>query len=171
MSQKRTEKKPITANEIDWSKARHIGDGSWGVVFAVRAGVVAKVSLTLSKGEVETQQYLYQNHHKALPVLGYEEAILLPSHIQTFCCPIHGQVKDMVSDECACERVLDVLFMPRAQRNIQDHTTAREIKWFMSDVTEICREELNRWWDEAERNVAWWNNHLVALDFDDPDND
>lgn len=166
----------ITIAEIDWPNAHYMCNGEWCCVFDLGNDCVAKVGIHITADEAEAQQYVYERHNKALPVLGHKEQVWLPSPIRTLYCPLHGPfasesrrelLLDLLDAQCTCEMALDVLCMPKANPNINRYRDDWEIRQFIKTVDSICEKELQRWWDPAPRNVAHWRRHLVALDFTD----
>ena len=77
--------------------------------------------------------------------------------------------KDMIICCCCCGARLGVLLMPEADTTIWETYDALTIAEFLEEVSTYCFEAFRHTWDEAERNLAIYNGHLVALDFGDPE--
>lgn len=164
----------IDIAQIKWDQAKYLGSGAWGMVFDLGGEIVAKVGVTVRTDEAAAQQYVYERHNKALPVLGHQEKLWLPESIRQACCPEHGlgnrekrqsYISSFLGKSCTCEENLGVMCMPKADPDAAGHQDAKEIRDFMNDIWNICYNEFRRPWDDHEGNMAWWDGHLVALDF------
>jgi hypothetical protein len=169
-------KERVAIATIDWQQAQCIGNGAWGDIWCIGNGIVAKVGINIAQDEALAQQYVYERYNAALPVLGYQGAVMLPERIRSSYCPKHGHgesderrgiFKGYYEKECSCDLPLDVLCMPRADPDYAFFAWQVSIERFTRHITTICQEELQRSWEAHEKNMAWWNGHLVALDFMD----
>ena len=90
---------------------------------------------------------------------------------RTFCAKPGRRVlpKDMII--CCCGIPLSVLLMPEADTAIWETYDVLTIAEFLEEVGTSCFEELGHAWDAEERNLAIFEDHLVALDFGDPEAD
>jgi len=162
---------PVALETIDWEHARLLSAaGAYGLIYRVAPGLVAKVGFILPE-EAHLQQRL-ATCGKALPVLGYAEDVSLPLMISRTCCARHGRrwlPEDMII--CCCGARLGVLLMPEADTAIWEQYDMLTIAEFLEEVSTYCFEEFGHTWDVAERNLAIYNGHLVALDFGDPEAD
>jgi hypothetical protein len=163
----RPEATPVAPETIDWEGATLLSAaGAYGLIYRVAPGLVAKVGFVAPE-EAHLQQRLAACG-KALPVLGCAEDIPLPVMISRTFCARHGQralPQDMII--CCCGAPLSVLLMPEADTAIWETYDALTIAEFLEEVSSYCYEELGHTWDAAERNLAIYNGHLVALDFGD----
>jgi hypothetical protein len=168
---------------IDWSNVTYLDNGAFGMVFDLKDGTVVKVSVYLPPDEAQTQQYFYDKHDMALPVLLYQESFKVPDYVSQMYCPEHGPYKvgykvDFVKyfsskqfghyTGCTCGKPLSILHMPKADLtgdDVYDQVDLEMLADFEEKLVDICENQLEREWDQETRHVALWNNHIVALDF------
>lgn len=153
--------------DIKWAEAVFIDAGSSGRVFRVGPGVVVKIAGWLNVEDPNMQRTLAKQNY-AVPVIDFvQECRTVPRHIakEVRRCFIHdlGSTKDW--HQCECSAPISVLMMPEVTR-ASDHVPREEIVTFMGFIETFMAENYDRGWDAHSGNVGWYQDHIVALDFE-----
>lgn len=156
-------------NAFDWFHATFIASGCSGVVYEIAPGIVAKVALRIKPREAHLQSLLARED-LALPMLGYAQGVRLPQAIRRAVCSPHG-VRQWSHGPCTCDRPVDVLLMPRAERiGTDDELDHAEVVILRERVQRLCWSIAQGTWDCHAGNLAIYQGHYVALDFGDTSN-
>ena len=102
---------------------RLVGYGAFGVVYKVESAAI-KIGC-MGESEPVIQQWVYEQHQRALPVWAFGSDVLLPKVVTREVCPQHVCLSNLWSRSsvmCHCNQPLAVLVMP-----IGEHADQRDV--------------------------------------------
>jgi len=146
-------------------KRRLIGYGAFGVVYKV-GGAAIKIGC-IGESEPTIQQWVYEQHQRALPVWAFGLDIPLPKTVTREVCPIHGYLSNLWSRSsvmCHCNEPMSVLVMPVADR--ADHGDGENQK-ISDQIYEAVFEKFGISLDVHKGNFLNFNGRLMVCDFGD----
>ena len=159
---------PVKIGWINWESPDLVclGRGDASLVYRLLPGLVAKVGF-IAPAEVKTQQYLAALE-KALPIVDYASSTTVSPSICTALCRLHGTRPALATtSRCTCQRPLAVLLMPEA--TAPHSYTEKQMQAFRQQIVSLCRTHLHRSWEDTPQHLAVYHDHLVALDFGEPE--
>ena len=144
---------------------RLIGYGAFGVVYKVDDAAI-KIGC-IGESEPIIQQWVYEQHQRALPVWAFGSDILLPKVVTREVCPHHGYLSNLWSRSsvmCHCNESLAVLVMPVAehadQRDVDDEKISGQIYEAVFEKFGVCL-------DIHKGNFLEFKGKLMLCDFGD----
>lgn len=146
-------------------KRRLVGYGAFGVVYKVD-GAAIKIGC-IGESEPTIQQWVYEQHQRALPVWAFGLDISLPKTVAREVCPIHGYLSNLWSRSsvmCHCNEPMSVLVMPIAERaNLGDGDNHR----ISDQIYEAVFEKFGVCLDIHKGNFLEFKGKLMLCDFGD----
>jgi len=144
---------------------RLIGYGAFGVVYKVDSAAI-KIGC-IGESEPTIQQWVYEQHQRALPVWAFGLDIPLPKTVTREVCPIHGYLSNLWSRSsvmCHCNEPMSVLVMPVAER--ADHGDVDNHR-ISDQIYDAVFEKFGVSLDVHKGNFLNFNGRLMVCDFGD----
>jgi hypothetical protein len=144
---------------------RLIGYGAFGVVYKVD-GAAIKIGC-IGESEPAIQQWVYEQHLRALPVWAFGLDVPLPKTLTREICPHHGYLSNLWSRSsvmCHCNEPMSVLVMPIAERADQRDVDDEKIS---DQIYEAVFEKFGVSLDVHKGNFLNFRGRLMVCDFGD----
>jgi len=144
---------------------RLIGYGAFGVVYKVESAAI-KIGC-MGESEPVIQQWVNEQHQRALPVWAFGSDVLLPKVVTREVCPHHGYLSDLWSRSsvmCHCNEPLAVLVMPIAEHADQRDVDGEKIS---DQIYEAVFEKFGICLDVHKGNFLNFKGRLMVCDFGD----